>query len=150
MNKYFDHAFASGKVAPCPRIYNWFLFDWIFQSIEAYYENYLIRRNWRQWSRQSKCARGVKLGGNAKLINKNSKESVFIGENSICKGIIRIDHSGKIKIGEEVYIGDNTIISVFENVNIGKGTLIAHGVQIFDNSSHPIDWKERQSHFENS
>jgi acetyltransferase-like isoleucine patch superfamily enzyme len=81
------------------------------------------------------------------MINKNRQDAVRIGANTICKGIIRIEAVGRLDVGDEVYIGDNTLISAAQSIRIGSGTLIAHGVQIFDNTSHPLYWKERQSHF---
>lgn len=55
-------------------------------------------------------------------------------------------------IGAALVIGDGTAvnfgitISVMKRVTIGRGTLIAHNVQIYDNSSHPLDPERRLRH----
>ncbi len=147
MKPHWGHAFASGGAYKEPFVRRLFLIDWLFHLAEKWYGNYCLRRLWRTWRGASVCAEGVRLGGNARLVNKNKKGAVNIGENTVCKGILRVEPAGKLKVGAEVYIGDNTIISAAESIAIGDGTLIAHGVQIFDNTSHPLPWLERQSHF---
>ena len=47
-------------------------------------------------------------------------------------------------IHSNVYIGDDTLISCTESIEIGSMTMIAHGVQIFDNDSHPLNSQERE------
>ena len=59
---------------------------------------------------------------------------------------MRIEATGSLVIGDYCYVGDDTLISVNTSVTIGNDVAIAHGVQIFDNTSHPIDWRERQDH----
>ena len=123
------------------------IFDPLFRLVERWYGNYLIRRLWRDWKISGVCAEGVRLGGNARLINRNVRDAVFIGENTVCRGILRIEASGRLTIGKEVYLGDDSIISASENIVIGDGTLIAHNVHIFDNTSHPLKWDLRRDHF---
>jgi acetyltransferase-like isoleucine patch superfamily enzyme len=147
MKPHWDHAFSSGKVYKEPSAGIGFLFDPLFRLCEKWYGNYTIRRLWRGWKRSSICAAGVSLGGNARLINRNLREAVSIGENTICRGILRVEASGKVVIGKEVYLGDASIISASTSIVIGDGTLISHNVHIFDNTSHPLDWKQRQNHF---
>jgi len=147
LKSHWDHAFASGSVYKEPGRSWAFLGDLLFHLVEKWYGNYCIRRIWRAWKKASACEGGVRLGGKARLINKNHRDAVRIGEKSVCKGIIRVERAGKLVIGNEVYLGDNSIISSAESVVIGSGTLVAHGVQIFDNTSHPLGWQERQDHF---
>lgn len=104
-------------------------FVWAF-----YYENSIISEN-------------SYLSSSAYLHNTGNKNNVLIGQNVICRGILRSERDGKIIIGDNVYIGDGTIISSFEHVNIGSNILIAHGVNIFDNNSHSIDIDKRQDHY---
>jgi acetyltransferase-like isoleucine patch superfamily enzyme len=51
-------------------------------------------------------------------------------------------------VEDAVYIGDDCLISCSDSILIGRGTLLGHGVQIFDNNSHPVgsaarlaDWR---------
>jgi acetyltransferase-like isoleucine patch superfamily enzyme len=53
-----------------------------------------------------------------------------------------------LEIGDDVYIGDDCIVSCAERVTIGAGTLLGHGVQIFDNNSHPVDVLARAADWE--
>lgn len=147
MSSAWDHAFASGSAHAEPTVRHLPIVDWCMLFAERFYEQYCIRRAWRAWRAGSVCAGGVRIGANARLINKTTRDSVRIGANTICKGIIRIEASGSLEIGEEVYIGDQSIISAASAIRIGSGTLVAHGVQIFDNTSHPIEWLERRNHF---
>ena len=62
------------------------------------------------------------------------------------RGILRVESQGRLSIGEEVYVGDNVIISVAAAVMIGRSSFLAHGVQVFDNDTHPISRTERQHH----
>ena len=147
MRPHWDHAFSSGKVFKEPSGGMGLLFEPLFRLGERWYGSYMIRRLWRGWKKSSVCADGVSLGANARLINRNVREAVCIGENTVCRGILRVEASGSLTIGKEVYIGDDSIISTLASVVIGDGTLIGHNVQIFDNTSHPISYLERHLHF---
>ena len=75
---------------------------------------------------------------------------ITLGRRSICRGILLCDGGlGSIDIGDLVYIGDNVIISTRDRIRIGARTLLAHGVQIFDNDSHPIDARDRHADYLN-
>src|SRR5262249_34362008 len=71
---------------------------------------------------------------------------VTIAEHCALRGLIRIEPTGRLSIGHHTYIGDDTLVSANTQVTIGNDVAIAHGVQIFDNPSHPTDWQERQRH----
>lgn len=89
----------------------------------------------------------VRVSPGARLVNRAAREKVRIGAHTIVRGVLRNEAGGELEIGEEVYIGDGTLISSAQRVAIGSQTLIAHGVQVFDNASHPIDAAERADHF---
>jgi acetyltransferase-like isoleucine patch superfamily enzyme len=77
-------------------------------------------------------------------------EQIKLGSRTICRGILLCDgRMGSIDMGDLVYIGDDVIISTRERIRIGARTLVAHGVQIFDNDSHPIDASERHADYLN-
>lgn len=54
---------------------------------------------------------------------------------------------GTLEIGRFCYVGDNVIVSAQDSVRIGDATLLAHGVQVFDNNSHPIAADRRELQF---
>jgi acetyltransferase-like isoleucine patch superfamily enzyme len=64
------------------------------------------------------------------------------------RGILRVEATGKLEIGEEVYVGDGAIISAAAHTTVGRSTFLAHGAQIFDNDTHPLDPLERQNHLD--
>ena len=77
-------------------------------------------------------------------------QQIRLGKRTICRGILLCDSGlGSIDIGDLVYIGDDVIISARELIRIGSRTLVAHGVQIFDNDSHPIDARDRHADYLN-
>lgn len=148
MTKHWDHAFASGGVYKRPsRVDGSRLIDPFLKVAEKLYGDYCVRRLWRTWDKAAVCAAGVSLGGNARLINKHRREAVRIGQHAVCRGTIRVEPGGTLTIGEEVYLGDDTIISAAQQITIGSGTLVAHRVQIFDNTSHSTNWLQREKHF---
>ncbi|TAK99707.1 MAG: acyltransferase [Rhodospirillaceae bacterium] len=102
---------------------------------------------WNRFLALSSIDPSVILGPEAWIENlSGNPRRVTIGDHCALRGMIRIEPTGTLAIGHHVYIGDETLISVNTGIIIGNDVAIAHGVQIFDNASHPIDWQERQKH----
>lgn len=105
----------------------------------------LFRRDvalaWRSFTRNATLGEGCRLGPSAWCANEGRSNRVVLGDRVVCRGILRREPfgDGTIAIEDEVYIGDDCIISCAAHVRIGRGTLLGHGVQIFDNNSHPLD-----------
>lgn len=97
--------------------------------IKSFQENSIIGKN---------CRFGI--GAWCANRNQGGKTCIQIGDGTICRGIVSCENFGhtKLTIGSEVYIGDDTLISCAEHITIADHVLIAHGVQIFDNDTHPI------------
>jgi acetyltransferase-like isoleucine patch superfamily enzyme len=137
-----DHAFACGPV---------------FSRPHGFYHAYrltggiryarLIRAVWNQFEGNAAMGRNIMLGVNARLINQSEKTAVSIGDFCAVRAIIKNEPRGKVEIGGCVYLGDNVIISSAAQVTIGQETLLAHGVNIFDNDTHPLGSEERAAHF---
>lgn len=137
-----DHAFASGSVFLKP--------GGIFSALKAtrsLSEAILLQKVWRQFSANTLMGDKIRLSPNARLVNRSNTDSVRVGNESVVRGILRVETSGKLEIGAFCYIGDGVIISAASEVKIGAGTLIAHGAQIFDNDTHPVDPDQRITHF---
>jgi acetyltransferase-like isoleucine patch superfamily enzyme len=137
-----DHAFANGPVFARPA------------SIEA--ARGLFDRaedGDRLWAvfeafdRGAELGDGVRLGLAARLLTPGGERRVRIGRDCAIRGIIRAEGDGQVDIGAQVYVGDGVIISARAKVEIGDATLLAHGVQVFDNDTHPTDPAEREAHF---
>jgi acetyltransferase-like isoleucine patch superfamily enzyme len=102
---------------------------------------------WRQFDAGAVIGEGVKLGLRARLINLGPKENVRIEGPSAIRGVLRAEAGGRIEIARYAYIGDDSLLSARASVRIGESALIAHGVQIFDNNSHPTQTYQRVIQF---
>ncbi|SCZ76056.1 acyltransferase [Acidaminobacter hydrogenoformans] len=73
----------------------------------------------------------IKMGNDAQLVVR--------GCASICNGCrITIENGGKLVIGAEVFINENTRITVYREVRIGQGCWISWDVNIIDTDFHSI------------
>jgi len=91
----------------------------------------------------------VRIDNSANIVNNRlSKEYITIGNDSWIKGeLLTYKHGGNIKIGNWCFVGENSRIWSSVKVEIGDNVLISHNVNIIDNSSHPLDPKERHADF---
>jgi acetyltransferase-like isoleucine patch superfamily enzyme len=87
------------------------------------------------------------LGLNARIVNLNAEPSIRIGSDCAICGIIRCEAGCRVEIGDTVYIGDDVIVSAQARVTVEDLTLLAHGVHVSDNDTHPIEPHEREAHF---
>jgi acetyltransferase-like isoleucine patch superfamily enzyme len=102
---------------------------------------------WRQFREGADVGANVRLGLSARLINLGQQTQARILGDSVIRGTLRIEREGRLEVGRFVYIGDGVIVSAQANVRIGEATLLAHGVQVFDNNSHPISAEAREVQF---
>ena len=101
---------------------------------------------WRSFDRGAIVGAGVMLGRSAWCANAGPRERIRLGARVVCRGILRRElfGDGLLEIGDDVYVGDDCIVSCSQHITIGSGTLLGHGVQIFDNNSHPVDPAARE------
>lgn len=138
----YDHAFASGPVFTRPA------------SLAASRGNFdraddgdLLWRIFEAFDAFATSGERLRLGLKARIVSKNREKMMTIGSDCAIRGTIRCEPGGRVSIGNTVYIGDDVIISAQAQISIGEVTLIAHGVHIFDNDSHPTDPEQREAHF---
>ena len=126
------HAFASGRVYPEP--------GWFVGLVRPD-----VARAWRSFRRGALLGDGCRLGPSAWCANEGARERITLGSEVVCRGILRRETfgDGLLVLEDDVYVGDDCIISCAESVRIGAGTLLGHGVQVFDNNSHPLDAASR-------
>ncbi len=95
----------------------------------------------------------LKIGENCdiskmRIIGVNLKKginSITIGSNSCIKAkIVLYKSESEITIGNDVYIGDNTMIECVEKISIGDFVLISVDCNIIDTNSHSLDFKLRE------
>lgn len=102
---------------------------------------------WAQFQTTTQLASGCRLGPSAWCVNGlRDPARIRIGKNGICRGLLRVEWfgDGRIAIGDDCYLGDDCLLSSSASIEIGSGTMLAHGVQVFDNDSHPVNPTERQ------
>lgn len=74
--------------------------------------------------------------------------AIRIGAFTHIRGeLITFGHGGKIVLGEYCYLGEQSKIWSAVSVTIKDRVLIAHNVNIFDNSTHPVNPKARHEHY---
>ena len=137
-----DHAFASGPVFLRPAKGKQGL-AWLRHPTSAR----RVRQVWAQFERQAEVDPEVRLGLGARLVNRAGSEAVRIGSETVIRGVLRNEQGGSMTIGSRVYVGDGVILSAMATIDIGDETLIAHGVQVFDNDTHPLDADQRALDF---
>jgi len=79
---------------------------------------------------------------------QSDKQCIVIGKSAHILGeLLTFKHGGKIKIGDECYVGEDTRIWAASSINIGNRVLISHQVNIFDSQTHSLSAKKRNEHF---
>jgi acetyltransferase-like isoleucine patch superfamily enzyme len=138
----FDHAFADGPVFLEPSGFLAALK--MTRSLTAARR---LQAVWRSFHAAGQLGPDIRLGLDARLVNRNKREAFSIGRHTVSRAIMRLEPTGRLTVGERCYFGDGVLISAMNHIQIGDGTLFAHGVQVFDNNTHPIDAEERERHF---
>lgn len=146
-----NHAFSKGTLRPRSTGLTRFLVRKLGRLLDYLLERYRMEAAWQAFKQNSISGPNLRLGPNAWCVNFGGAGDIVIGADAVCRGILRREAfgSGRIKIEDRVYIGDDVIISCANSVQIGSGVLIAHGVQIFDNDTHPLDAEARAKHWQN-
>jgi acetyltransferase-like isoleucine patch superfamily enzyme len=71
---------------------------------------------------------------------------ITIGNDCLIAGAIYFENEkGNIKIGDRVFIGENTKLYCINGISIGSDVGIAWGCTIIDNNSHSLISQERQN-----
>lgn len=98
------------------------------------------------FARNAIVGRDLRVTTRAWCVNPGRPENIRLGQSVICRGLIRVErfHHGQIVIGDNVLLGDDSIISCADRVEIGAFTMLAHGVQVYDNNSHPLEAARRE------
>ncbi|WP_159714885.1 LbetaH domain-containing protein, partial [Geminicoccus flavidas] len=138
----FDHAFADGPVFLEPSG-----FIAALKMTRSLAAARRLQAVWRSFHGAGQLGPDIRLGLDARLVNRNKREAVRIGRHTVSRAIMRLEPTGRLTVGERCYFGDGVLISAMNHIQIGDGTLFAHGVQVFDNNTHPIDAEERERHF---
>jgi acetyltransferase-like isoleucine patch superfamily enzyme len=137
------HAFAGGRAFPPPsRLAE--LFARVASTLER---RGAAAAAWRSFRASADLGAGCLLGPNARCFNRGPRRRVSLGEGVVCRGIVRRElfGDGVVVIGPRAYLGDDVVISCCDRVEVGELALLGHGVQVFDNDSHPLDPDAREA-----
>lgn len=87
----------------------------------------------------------------AKVVNfQNDISKIFVEENTRIRGeLLVFGYGGKITIGKNTYIGNYSKIWSGEEIFIGNNVLLSHNVNVVDTNSHEIDHIERAQGYVN-
>jgi acetyltransferase-like isoleucine patch superfamily enzyme len=102
---------------------------------------------WRQFDEAAVVGPNVKLGLGARMINLAGRDHAVLDGDCVVRGCLRLEPQARLHIGAFAYVGDGVIVSAQDRVEIGAATLLAHGVMVFDNDSHPINPHAREIQF---
>ena len=83
------------------------------------------------------------LFANASCQNTGAQSNVNIGTHCTFGCLFQALCGGKINVGNNVYIGPNTVLQSKESITIGNAVIIANNVLIVDNNNHPVDPESR-------
>jgi acetyltransferase-like isoleucine patch superfamily enzyme len=79
---------------------------------------------------------------------RNDPSRIVIGQRSLIEAELLIfRYGGYIQVGDNTYIGRDSVVWSGEQVSIGNNVLISHNVNISDTSAHEVDHLERAERF---
>lgn len=86
--------------------------------------------------------RGSRIKG--RIERRHPQASAIIGQNSLVAGILVMETSGsRITIGNNVFVGGDTLIDCVDSIRIGDDVLISYQVIIMDSDNHSLRASER-------
>lgn len=91
----------------------------------------------------------AQFAASARIINiLGQSTSIRIGAHSVVKGeLLVFAHGGEIRIGDWCYVGEGTRLWSGRSIIVGDRVMISHGVNVFDNLTHPLAPAARHAHF---
>ena len=93
----------------------------------------------------AKVGETTKLFDSARLVNEYDRSHLTIGERCyVMAEILLLQPDARFTMGDYCSVGEQTKIWVQSAVTIGNYVLIAHRVDIIDNNSHSLDWRDRR------
>jgi acetyltransferase-like isoleucine patch superfamily enzyme len=93
--------------------------------------------------------RGTRLFASTRIINAgDSSHQISIGSFCAVRGELFVfPGTGRISIGDWCFIGEGARVWASHTITIGNRVLIAHNVNVFDNTTHPLSAGARHSQF---
>jgi acetyltransferase-like isoleucine patch superfamily enzyme len=116
----------------------------IITYLENSSKNIKKYHNYLDFEKNSKLGSNIKLSNSSRCVNDGDKKSVNIKNNSVIFGQLYAADTGKITIGKNTFIAQNSMIVSSESIEIGDNCMISWDCMIQDNNSHPVSKKKRQ------
>lgn len=105
-----------------------------------------LQKSKKSFKKNACIGQNIKLSVNSRCVNcSGQKERIRIGGNSFIMGSIYTTKNGTIEIGENFYLGQNSLIGAEKNIRIGKCVIISNDVKIYDNNNHPVSPQKREA-----
>lgn len=70
---------------------------------------------------------------------RKERTAIRIGDNCCIRGVFKVVSEGSIIVGDNTYIGGNSVIGAVDKIKIGNNVIISTEVHIYDNNNHPTD-----------
>ena len=91
---------------------------------------------------------GTVFGEEFRISAPHGQNSVTIGDGCFLQAKLLLESAkARIQIGNDVFLGSNTILWTVDSIRIGNRCTISHGVNIHDTDSHSLSAKERHERF---
>ena len=86
----------------------------------------------------------IRLNTRINFKTQRNTESIVIGETCIINGSFNFEsEKGFIKIGNNVFLGNNVRFFSRNRIEIGNDVMIAENVTFYDHNSHSLNWRDR-------
>ncbi|MBS1656260.1 MAG: hypothetical protein JSU05_15515, partial [Bacteroidetes bacterium] len=86
---------------------------------------------------------------NCKIYNSSGLEkdycNIQIGEDCLLEGtIVLYTNKARVTIGDRSFIGKDTFIYCYEDIEIGADVMLSWGITVMDTNAHSLVWEERK------
>ncbi len=124
------------------------LFDNLLFKLYQRMEKIQCKEKDAQWRQKCRCYESTKFYSNANVMNDRNRNAIQIGKNTHIRGeLFAFGKNGKIAIGDESYLGENSYVWSVAGIWIGNRVLISNNCNIFDNDTHPKNSVARNKQF---
>ncbi len=107
------------------------------------------KRKYKLFQRIATCGKNLSVGSDS-YCTSPSKQQLIIGDNCDLAGSrFYVIENGKIEIGSNTTVRQNSKVSSVNSVKIGSHVIISNNVDIYDHNSHPTDPEARFEMCEN-
>jgi acetyltransferase-like isoleucine patch superfamily enzyme len=80
--------------------------------------------------------------------NLQARDRIEVGRRAHVRGNLHtFTNGGRIRIGDDCYVGDETRIWSMDSITIGDRVLISHNVNIHDHNAHSLSAGDRHLHY---